>query len=64
MGPRRNAAIFALLYGAGLRLSEALGIAREDTPGAGNPMLRVVGKGGKERLVPILPARRIDAVAD
>jgi integrase/recombinase XerC len=51
----RNAAIFALLYGAGLRLSEALGIRRSDAPTAGNAVLRVVGKGGKERIVPILP---------
>jgi integrase/recombinase XerC len=59
----RNAATFALLYGAGLRLSEALGIARGDAPTADNPMLRVIGKGGKERIVPVLP-RVAEAIAD
>src|SRR6185436_20168070 len=59
----RNAAIFALLYGAGLRLSEALGIRRSDAPGAGTAALRVIGKGGKERVVPVLP-RVADAIAD
>jgi integrase/recombinase XerC len=51
----RDAAVLLLLYGSGLRISEALGIARRDAPGEGREVLRVVGKGGKERLVPVLP---------
>jgi integrase/recombinase XerC len=51
----RNAAVFALLYGCGLRISEALGINRGEAPGAGGDTLRVTGKGGKQRLVPVLP---------
>jgi len=52
----RNAAIFALLYGAGLRISEALSIRRGDVPRRPNDALRIKGKGGKERIVPVLPA--------
>lgn len=51
----RNAAVLALLYGCGLRISEALGL----TPGqlAGKPTaLQITGKGGKMRMVPLLPA--------
>jgi integrase/recombinase XerC len=59
----RNAAILTLLYGAGLRLSEALAIRHEDAPTAGNTALRVVGKGGKERIVPVLP-KVAEAIAD
>jgi integrase/recombinase XerC len=57
----RNAAVLTLLYGAGLRISEALAIRRGDAPAAGEA-LRIVGKGGKERIVPILPvaAKAID----
>jgi len=51
----RNAAILTLLYGAGLRISEALAIARGSAPLAGDA-LRIRGKGGKERIVPVLPA--------
>ena len=51
----RDAAVLLLLYGSGLRISEALSIARRDAPGEGRETLRVVGKGGKERLVPVLP---------
>jgi integrase/recombinase XerC len=51
----RDAAVLLLLYGSGLRISEALSIARRDAPGDGREVLRVVGKGGKERLVPVLP---------
>ena len=51
----RDAAVLLLLYGSGLRISEALGIARRDAPTEGREVLRVVGKGGKERLVPVLP---------
>ncbi|MBI1386042.1 MAG: tyrosine-type recombinase/integrase [Rhizobiales bacterium] len=52
----RDLAVLSLLYGAGLRISEALGLTRADTPNAGREVLRITGKGGKERLVPILPA--------
>jgi integrase/recombinase XerC len=51
----RNAAVLLLLYGSGLRISEALGISRRDAPTEGREVLRVAGKGGKERLVPVLP---------
>jgi len=51
----RNIAVLALLYGCGLRISEALGLKRRDAP-AGDDMLRVTGKGGKVRIVPVLPA--------
>lgn len=55
IGARDNAALL-LLYGAGLRVSEALNIARRDAPVAPRDILRVKGKGGKERIVPVLPA--------
>lgn len=51
----RDIALFTLLYGAGLRIAEALALDVADAPRAGRP-LRVRGKGGKERLVPVLPA--------
>jgi integrase/recombinase XerC len=51
----RDMAVLLLLYGSGLRISEALGIARRDAPTESRETLRVVGKGGKERLVPVLP---------
>jgi integrase/recombinase XerC len=52
----RDRALFTLLYGAGLRISEALQLTGGDlTQGE---LLRVVGKGKKERLVPLLPAVR------
>jgi len=52
----RDLAVLLLLYGAGLRISEALGLVLEDAPTPGRDVLRITGKGGKERLVPILPA--------
>jgi len=56
----RDAALFTLLYGCGLRIAEALALnVRDVPPGAA---LRVVGKGSKERIVPMLPAVR-DALA-
>jgi len=57
----RDTAVLALLYGAGLRIGEALGLAAADAPTG--ETLRVRGKGGKERVVPILPAIR-EAIAD
>lgn len=57
----RNAAVFTLLYGSGLRISEALKINAGDLPGGST--LRVTGKGGKTRLVPVLAVAQ-KAVAD
>jgi integrase/recombinase XerC len=52
----RDMAVLSLCYGAGLRISEALGLTRTDVEG---PTLRVTGKGGKTRLVPIIePVRQ------
>ena len=51
----RNQALFTLLYGCGLRISEALSLDLRDAPRAGIG-LRVMGKGRKERVVPVLPA--------
>ena len=51
----RNVAVLTLLYGAGLRISEALHLNRGDAPAGDTASLRIIGKGGKERLVPILP---------
>ena len=53
----RNAAILSLLYGSGLRISEALSLTRQDFPD-GAKTLRVTGKGGKTRIVPLLSAAR------
>ena len=55
----RDAALITLLYAAGLRISEALALTGADRPLP--EMLRVLGKGGKERIVPLLQAAR-DAV--
>jgi integrase/recombinase XerC len=51
----RDAAVMALLYGSGLRISEALCLRRRDVPlpGAGD-VLVVTGKGNKTRMVPVL----------
>jgi integrase/recombinase XerC len=51
----RDAAVMALLYGSGLRISEALGLKRRDVPlpGTGDVLL-VTGKGNKTRMVPVL----------
>jgi integrase/recombinase XerC len=59
----RDAAVLALLYGAGLRISEALGLTRRDAPLPGVDQVTVLGKGGKQRMVPILPVVA-QAVAD
>ena len=55
----RDVALCTLLYGCGLRLAEALGLAVRDAPlPGGEAALRVLGKGSKPRLVPVLPAVR------
>src|ERR1700733_6794407 len=55
----RDTALFTLLYGCGLRIAEALALNVRDAPAPGaDGMLRVVGKGSKERIVPVLPAVR------
>lgn len=51
----RDTAVLTLLYGSGLRISEALGLDMRDAPVKGRDVLRIVGKGGKERVVPVLP---------
>lgn len=51
----RDTAVLLLLYGCGLRISEALGLRRRDAPVAGLDALFIRGKGGRERLVPVLP---------
>jgi integrase/recombinase XerC len=50
----RDAAVLSLLYGAGLRISEALAIKRCDAPIGGIDAITVVGKGGKMRSVPVI----------
>ncbi len=54
----RNAAVLTLLYGCGLRISEALALRGGDLDNDGETMLRVTGKGGKTRLAPVLPVAR------
>lgn len=55
----RDQALFTLLYGCGLRIAEALALNVRDAPLPGSDaMLRVTGKGAKERIVPVLPAVR------
>ncbi len=53
----RNAAVLTLLYGCGLRISEALDLTPKAFDGDGN-ILRVTGKGRKTRIVPLLPVVR------
>jgi integrase/recombinase XerC len=52
----RDQAVLSLLYGCGLRISEALSLKRSDAP-LGD-LLRITGKGNKTRMVPVLPAVR------
>ena len=49
----RNTCVISLLYGCGLRISEALSIKKKDYPFRGT--LKIKGKGGKERIIPVLP---------
>lgn len=53
----RDAAVFSLLYGCGLRISEALALTPQEFSQESSS-LRILGKGGKTRLVPLLPAVR------
>ncbi len=55
----RDEAVLTLLWGCGLRISEALSLKVSDTPLAAS--LRITGKGGKTRIVPVLDAVR-DAI--
>jgi integrase/recombinase XerC len=50
----RDSAVLALLYGCGLRISEALGLQRRDAPVAGKDSIIVLGKGGKRRESPVI----------
>ena len=50
----RDAAVLGLLYGCGLRISEALGLIRKDIDGK-RDVITVTGKGNKTRMVPLLP---------
>ena len=55
----RDLAVIMLLYGAGLRISEALGLNRGQAPlRPQDDVLRITGKGHKTRLVPVLPVIR------
>jgi integrase/recombinase XerC len=57
----RDRAVLLLLYGSGLRIAEALSLSGRD--GMLGDVLQVTGKGGKQRLVPVLPITRA-AVAE
>lgn len=52
----RNAAILTLCYGCGLRISEALSLTPADFSDKNATSIYVTGKGGKTRLVPVIPA--------
>ncbi len=55
----RDLAVLTLLYGCGLRISEALDMTRIEAPlDARQDVMRITGKGGKTRLVPVLAAAR------
>ncbi len=58
----RDAAVMTLLYGSGLRISEALGLDGDALSSSAERSIRVTGKGGKQRLVPVLGATH-EAVA-
>ena len=60
----RDAAVLALLYGSGLRISEALGLRRREMPAPEQgDAITVTGKGNRQRMVPVLP-QVLQAVAD
>ncbi|MDR4306255.1 tyrosine recombinase XerC [Chelatococcus sambhunathii] len=54
----RDAAVLALLYGCGLRVSEALSLTRREAPVQGVDRIEVTGKGGKRRQLPVIEAVR------
>jgi integrase/recombinase XerC len=54
----RDSAVLLLLYGSGLRISEALGLTRREAPLDGRDVILIRGKGGRERMVPVLPVAR------
>ena len=58
---KRDVAVLMLLYGCGLRLGEALGLDLHQVPDGDS--MTVTGKGGKQRVVPVLPVVR-DAIED
>lgn len=51
----RDVALFSVLYGVGLRIGEALGLKAADATAMRAGAVRVVGKGNKERIAPVLP---------
>jgi len=51
----RDSAVLMLLYGSGLRISEALWLNLDEAPLGRRDVLRITGKGSKERAVPVLP---------
>ena len=53
----RDVAVVTLLYGCGLRISEALSLTGVDAPLP--EILRIMGKGDKERIVPVIPVARL-----
>lgn len=53
---RRDTAVLLLLYGAGLRVGEALSLTAGEAPKPGQDRLQVTGKGRKQRQVPLLPS--------
>lgn len=53
---KRDRAVLTLLYGCGLRIGEALALTAGQAPQAGQEALVVLGKGRKERVLPLLPA--------
>jgi integrase/recombinase XerC len=60
----RDAAVLAMLYGSGLRISEALGLKRGEVPAPGRgDAITVTGKGNKQRMVPLL-AQVTQLIAD
>jgi len=59
----RDTAVLTLLYGCGLRISEALGLLLREAPvKPAHQILTITGKGGKMRQVPVLPVAR-EAIA-
>ncbi|MBK8008961.1 MAG: tyrosine recombinase XerC [Rhizobiales bacterium] len=60
----RDAAVLSLLYGAGLRIAEALSLNRSQIPAPGTAdTITVTGKGNKTRMVPLIP-QITQAIAD